>query len=346
MEQQLPRVAVVIPNWNCVDDLRACVHSLGEQVGVRIELMVVDNGSTDDSVEWMVSEGVPHTALPKNIGFAPAVNLGFTLTESPFVLALNSDTVLEPDALAKMVAGIEADPRIGGVQPRLLSLVRGEAGNPDDPEAVIYSLGQALTADGRAREDGIGMTQGARGFANREIFGVCGAASLFRRELIDQLGGYDESYFAFYEDVDLNVRARMVGWQFRLIPEAVVWHIGNAAWNAGFERPDAENARLVARNRIRTQVKFMPLRSLPRIVAVEVAAIIRAVFQRRLMLTLSGKGAALAQLPSLIRVRRELDSVGDRRMAQAWLGESHRTTADILKRPVPPPGTPPPVSGR
>lgn len=345
MGNQLPRVAVVIPNWNCLDDLRACIASLGRQSGVDLELMVVDNGSTDESVAWMVEEGIPHTALPKNIGFAPAVNLGFTLTEAPYVMALNSDTVLEPDAVAKLVAGIETDPRIGGVQPRLLSLIRGQDGNPDDPEAVIYSLGQALTADGRAREDGIGLTQGERGFAPREIFGVCGAASLFRRELVEQLGGYDESYFAFYEDVDLNVRARMVGWNFRLVPDAVIWHIGNAAWNAGFQRPDAENARLVARNRICTQVKFMPLRALPRIVAVEVAAIFRAVHQRRLRLTLAGKLAALVQLPGLIRARRQLETIGDRSKAQAWLGESHRSTVEVLKHPVPPPGTPPPVSG-
>lgn len=339
------RVAVVIPNWNCVDYLRECIASLRAQRGVELELMVVDNGSTDESVPWMESEGIPHTALPKNLGFAPAVNLGFALTEAPLVLALNSDTVLEPDAIARMASEIDLDPRIGGVQPRLLSLIRGESRSPDDPGAIIYSLGQALTADGRAREDGIGLTQRERGFTPREIFGVCGAASLFRRELIDQLGGYDESYFAFYEDVDLNVRARMLGWSFRLVTEAVIWHVGNAAWNSNFDRPDAENARLVARNRICTQVKFMPLRSLPRILAVEAAAIVRALFARRLLLTLAGKGAALVQLPHLIRARRQLERTGDPRMARIWLGESHRSTTEVLKHPVPPPGTPPSVSG-
>ncbi len=340
-----PRVAVVIPNWNCVEDLQECMRSLRAQNNVELELMVVDNGSTDGSVEWMVEQGIPNTALPKNLGFAPAVNLGFALTDAPLVLVLNSDTVLEPDALARMVAEIEADPRVGGVQPRLLSLIRGESRHPEDPQAVIYSLGQALTADGRAREDGIGLTQGERGFVPREIFGVCGAASLLRRELVDQLGGYDESYFAFYEDVDLNVRARMLGWTFRLVPDAVIWHIGNAAWHTGFDRPDAENARLVARNRICTQVKFMPFSSLPRIFLVELAAIGRALFARRLILTLAGKVSALAQMPDLIRARRNLELSGDRRKAQAWLGESQRSTTDVLKRPVPPPGTPPQVTG-
>ena len=164
------------------------------------------------------------------------------------------------------------------------------------------------------------MPQGERGLEEREIFGVCGAACMFRRQLVIDLGGYDESYFAFYEDVDLNVRARIHGWTFRLVPAAVVWHVGNAVWSTNFDRPDAENARLVARNRLFTQAKFMPLRALPRVVVVEAGAIIRAATAGRLVQTLAGKGAALLRLPRLVGTRRKLRKQGRLELAQAWLG--------------------------
>ena len=342
MGNELPRIAVVIPSWNCLDDLRECIASLDAQNGVDPEIVVVDNGSTDGSVAYLEREGITHVSLPRNLGFAPAVNLGFEKTTAPAVATVNSDTVLEPDALARLHRTLTSDRTVGGVQPRILSLKRGTSLDPEDPEARIYSLGQTLTADGRAREDGIGQVQGKRGYEAREIFGVCGAACMYRRELIDQLGGFEESYFAFYEDVELNVRARTAGWKFRLVPSAVVWHVGNAAWHTGFDRPDAENARLVARNRICTQVRFMPFRSLPRIAAVEVGAMFRAIKARRFLLTSAGKGAALLRLPELFRIRRRLNREGDPGLAQAWLGESHRTASEVIRHPLPPVGTPPP----
>jgi GT2 family glycosyltransferase len=340
MGKPRPRIAVVIPSWNSVDDLRKCISSLRSQSGVDLEIMVVDNGSSDDSVAFLREDGVPHISLPRNLGFAAAVNLGFTSTESDPVVTLNSDTVLEPNALAEMATVLFSDDRIGGVQPRILSMVRGRERDPLDPEAQIYSLGQALTADGRAREAGIGRRQGELRHEEREIFGVCGAASMFRRAMLSEVGDYDERYFAFYEDVDLNVRARIMGWTFRLVPQAVVWHVGNAAWHAGFDRPDAKNARLVARNRICTQAKFVPLTALPRILAVEIGAVFRAIRGRRFVVTAAGKWAAVLRLPELLGRRRALRESGQLRLAQSWLGQSQRSPLEVLKHPLPPPGAP------
>ena len=145
---------------------------------------------------------------------------------------------------------------------------------------------------------------------------------VFLRADFDDLGGYDESYVSFYEDVDLNVRAQVAGWRFAYVPEAVVWHAGNASWQVGFERPGAENARLVARNRIATQAKFMPAGALPRIFAVEVGALLRAARQGRLLATLRGKFEGLARLPRSLRERRRLAASGDLGRARAWLGGS------------------------
>jgi GT2 family glycosyltransferase len=310
-------VAVVIPSWNSEGLLPRCLASLEGQ-GVELELFVVDNGSDDGSVAYLRERGVPHLSLPRNIGFAAAMNLGVRRTRAEAILALNADTVLEPGCAGRLLDALAAEPSLGGVQPRILQL---EAGGPADPAAArLYSAGQALTRDGRAVEEGAGERQRPVHLRRHEVFGVCGAACLLRRQLFEQLGGYDERYFSFYEDVDLNVRARIAGWDFAYAPEAVVWHAGNASWSAEFERPGPENARLVARNRLATQVKFMPLAAAPRIAAVEAGALARAASQRRLLATAHGKLEALRWLPALLRDRRRLRRQGEPSRARRWLG--------------------------
>jgi GT2 family glycosyltransferase len=313
-------VAVVIPSWNSLALLERCLGSLRDQ-GVELEVLVVDNGSTDGTVAYLEREGVPHLALPENVGFARAMNLGVARVQAEAVLALNADTVVEPGAVAALLAALEADPSLGGVQPRILQLEEGER---DARRARLYSAGQGLTADGRGVELGAGEEQLPVTLAAREVFGVCGAACLLRRELFDELGGYDERYFAFYEDVDLNVRARIAGWRFAYVPDAVVWHLGNASWMAAAPRPGAWNARLVARNRVATQAKFMPLRALPRILVVEAGALVRAARQRRFRATLSGKLEGLRLLPAMVRERRRLAREGDLERPRRWLGRDGR----------------------
>ena len=312
----VPEVAVVIPSWNSAALLPACLDSVAAQ-GDGIELLVVDNGSSDGSLELLRERGVPHLSLPANAGFAVALNRGAARVEAPAVLALNADAVLAPGAVAALAAALAAEPDLGGVQPRILQL----EGEPGDPEAArLYSAGQALSADGRAVETGAGEAQSDAYRRRREVFGVCGAACLLRRQLFDELGGYDESYFSFYEDVDLNVRARIAGWRFLCEPAATAWHLGNASWLAGAERPSAWNARLVARNRIATQAKFMPAAALPRIAAVEAGALGRAAAQRRLGATARGKLEGLRRLPASLRERRRLAAAGDPELARRWLG--------------------------
>jgi hypothetical protein len=318
MDSAPATVAIVIPSWNSGALLPDCVASIRAQ-GVAVELMVVDNGSTDGSVGFLEREGIAHITLPENIGFASAVNLGVSRTVAAAILVLNADTVLEQGAVERLLATLAADPGLGGVQPRLLQL-EGSVG--DVATARLYSAGMALTADGRAFETGAGGTQSERWLRGREVFGVCGAACLLRREVFTELGGYDESYVSFYEDVDLNVRGRIAGWRFAYEPEAVVWHVGNASWTEGFTRPHAENARLVARNRLATQIKFMPLAAIGRIVVVEIAALARAARGRRFGATLRGKLETLRRFRTLLAERRRLAATGDLGRARAWLGRS------------------------
>lgn len=322
MREKLPRVsegtgvAIVIPSWNSVELLPRCLDSLAGQG--EFELVVVDNGSVDGSLELLRERGIDPVTLPENVGFAAAVDLGVARTKAPLVMPLNADTELEPGAIAALVAALAADPGLGGVAPRILQ-VEGEA--REVAAARLYSAGQGLTADGRAVELGAGEAQGAAWLRKREVFGVCGAACLLRRELFDQLGGYERSYFAFYEDVDLNVRAQIAGWRFEYVPDAVVWHLGNASWQAEAPRPGAWNARLVARNRLVTQARFMPLSASPRIIAVEVGALVRAARQGRFRATVGGKLEGLRRLPAALRERHRLAASGDLSRPRAWLGK-------------------------
>jgi GT2 family glycosyltransferase len=340
MDAGTAQVAVVIPSWNSVRLLPACLASVRAQEPAP-EVFVVDNGSTDGSVAWLEREGIPHLTLPRNEGFAAAVDLGASRTEAPYVLPLNADTELEPGAVAALLAALEADPGLGGVAPRILQ-VEGES--RDVAKARLYSAGQALTRDGRAVEIRAGEAQTAEdraveiraggaqtaddrpggvaagGRRWREIFGVCGAACLLRRDLFTDLGGYDKSFFAFYEDVDLNVRAQIAGHRFEYVPEAVVWHLGNASWLAEAPRPGAWNARLVARNRLVTQARFMPATAIPRIAVVEAGALLRAAREGRLGATLRGKLEGLRRLPEALRERRRLAATGDLSRPRAWLG--------------------------
>jgi GT2 family glycosyltransferase len=231
-------------------------------------------------------------------------------------MPLNADTELESGSITALRAALEADPGLGGVAPRILQL-EGEGRDLD--AARLYSAGQALTRDGRAIELGAGEAQGAESRQGGEVFGVCGAACLLRRELFTELGGYDRGFFSFYEDVDLNIRARIAGWRFAYVPEAVVWHLGNASWMAEASRPGAWNARLVARNRLVTQARFMPLAALPRILAVEFGALLRAARQGRLRATLRGKLEGLARLPAATGERRRLAAAGDLDRPRSWL---------------------------
>ncbi|HKZ15016.1 MAG TPA: glycosyltransferase family 2 protein [Solirubrobacterales bacterium] len=308
-------VAIVIPSWNSAELLPRCLDSVARQG--EVELVVVDNGSADGSVELLRKRGIDPLTLPENVGFAAAVDLGVARTKAPLVMPLNADTELEPGALDALAAALEVDPGLGGAAPRILQ-VEGEA--REVGAARLYSAGQGLTPDGRAVELGAGEAQGAW-LRRREVFGVCGAACLLRRELFDELGGYERSFFAFYEDVDLNVRAQIAGWRFEYVPEAVVWHLGNVSWQAEAPRPGAWNARLVARNRIVTQARFMPATALPRIVTVEVGALIRAARQGRFVATLGGKLEGLRLLPRALRERRHLAATGDLSRPRAWLGK-------------------------
>ncbi len=283
-----PRAAVIIPNWNTIEHIDSCIASVRSEADVDVELLVIDNGSVDGSIEFLREARIDHVGLSENVGFARAVNLAARQTCAPLLLVLNADVVLEPGCLRTLITAITRDSVIAGVQPKIIAPAEG------DTLAEIYSVGQALTVAATGYEVGAGQLDGPLYSQAHEIFGVCGAVCLLRRELFTELGGYDERYFAFYEDVDLNARARLAGWRFNYVPDAVATHVGHAAWGKQ-ERARAFNVRLTMQNRASTAVKVLPARCLPWVLLATVRSLIASPFKG------VGKAATVGTLSFLSR---------------------------------------------
>jgi GT2 family glycosyltransferase len=316
-------VVAVIPSWNTAAHLRRCLQALHEQTDVTLELMVVDNGSQDESLRVLEQASTPHVALASNVGFARAVNLGVARTRSPLVLVVNADCFLDRDCAKLLAQALSDEPQLGGAQPRILR--DGPARTP----AQIYSTGQCLTRSGAAFERGWGEEDGTRFSRRAEVFGVSGAACLLRRELFTQLGGYDESYFAFFEDVDLNARARLAGWRFAYVPEALAFHVGHAAWR---QDPSSRrfNAELTVRNRLATAVKVLPARAVARALLLTLRSLAASPFRGTAGAVAKGALTALCWVPRLLAERRRLRA-GSARLLDDWLTRTPARGPDPAK---------------
>ena len=213
-------VAVVIVSWNSAAYLPDCLGSLARLVRPAAEVVVVDAGSSDGSAELVRSRhpGVRLIARPENVGFCKGNNLGIRETVSPYVLALNPDTRLEPDFLARMLPAFE-DPRVGLVAGKLLRF----------DGRTIDAAGQLLARSRQPLDRGYGRPDRGQFDRDEEVFGVCGAAALYRRTMLESIADpgdayFDETFFAFGEDLDLAWRARRLGWKARFCHRAVGYH--------------------------------------------------------------------------------------------------------------------------
>jgi GT2 family glycosyltransferase len=231
-----PALSVIIVNLNTREVLRACLHSLLPAMNTgRVEVIVVDNGSRDGS-PTMVAEEFPQVrllALPENRGFAVANNLGMRHARGRYFLILNSDTEIIGDALERIVAFMDAHPDVGALGPKLLnsdgSLQYSCRRFPSFRTALFhrYSLMTRLFPRNRFSSEYL-MTDVGHD-QTMDVDWVSGAALVVRREIFEQLGGFDEGFFMYAEDVDWCYRIKQAGWRVVYLPEArIMHHIGRS----------------------------------------------------------------------------------------------------------------------
>ena len=217
---QSPRISVIIPTWNRRDLALRCLGSLAEQSFRDFETIVVDDGSTDDTVA-AVGRDYPEATvveMGENRRFAAAVNAGIASARGEWIFLLNNDVTLEKECLERLLAGA-AGAEADMVAPLILW--------QDEPER-IYSAGDRVGIHGRP--EAIGFRALRADFQiPHTIFGVSAAAGLYRRAIFMTVGLLDPSFVAYFEDADLCFRARLAGFDAALVPEAVAYHIGSAS---------------------------------------------------------------------------------------------------------------------
>ncbi len=214
-----PKVSVIVINYNAdADMLGRCLSSLDRQTYRDFETVVVDNGSTNGSPEWIAAQHpqVRLLTLGRNLGFAGGVNRGAKAARGGYLLVSNCDVEYAPTAIEAMVAALEANPQAAGVAPKTML-----AGEPD----IIDNIGTLITRHMSAFNMGIGHLDMGQYDRSERVFGLCFAAALIRAGVFRALEGLDESMFMYYEDVDWCYRANIAGFHFLTEPRAVVYHV-------------------------------------------------------------------------------------------------------------------------
>ncbi|MCR5831020.1 MAG: glycosyltransferase family 2 protein [Lachnospiraceae bacterium] len=241
----MSEVTVIIPNYNGIKYLKDCLDSLAAQT-MKAEIIVVDNASEDGSEKIAEDyEGVRLIPLSQNFGFCRAVNEGIKVTKTKYLILLNNDTKADPSFVEELYKAIDAHDDTFSVASKMLQM---NAPDRIDSAGDLYcALGWAfsLGKDGRS----------SRYDKEAVIFSACGGAAIYRKELFEQIGYFDELHFTYLEDVDVGYRARIMGYVNRYTPKAVVYHAGSGSTGG---RYNPFKVRLASRNSWYVIYKNMP----------------------------------------------------------------------------------------
>jgi GT2 family glycosyltransferase len=244
---------VVVVNWNRRNLLRSCLQSLTRQkLNQPFEVVVIDNGSDDGSPEMVLAEYGNGTVLRVNLirnsenrGFCAANNQGFAASDTEFIALLNNDAEAEPDWLEKLAGAFHGRTDIGMAASKILV--------HEDPRR-IDKAGHLIYPDGQNRGRGSGELDTGQYNQVEEILWPDGCAAMYRRAMLDQIGGFDEDFFAYADDAELGLRAQIAGWKCLYIPQAVVRHHRGATLGLRSSR----RLELIERNRVLLAAKLFP----------------------------------------------------------------------------------------
>lgn len=244
----MSKSTVIIPNYNGIKYIEACLESLYQGTCTDMEVIVIDNASTDGSME-IIRDKFPQVKLirnSENMGFCKAVNQGILLSTTPYVVLLNNDTRVERNFVHELEKAIEHQPRVFSASAKLISLY--EKDKLDDAGDYYCALGWAF-----ARGKGKSPDKYDK---ECEIFASCGGGSIYKREVLLELGLFDENHFAYLEDIDIGYRAQIFGYKNIFAPKAIVYHAGSATSGS---RYNMFKTRLASKNSIYLIYKNMPL---------------------------------------------------------------------------------------
>jgi len=240
-------ISIIVVNWNRRELLRCCLASLKGQQGAQFEILVVDNGSTDGSPEMVESDfpGVRVIRNPLNRGFCAANNQGIRAARGEFVALLNNDAEAHPNWLRALRRVFDERPNLGMAASKILVW--------EDP-CRIDKAGHLMYPDGQNRGRGAGEPDTGQYDRMEETLWPDGCAAMYRRAMLDEIGGFDEDFFAYGDDAELGLRARIAGWDCLYVPDAVVRHHRGATLGLDSMRRLA----LIERNRVLLAVKLFP----------------------------------------------------------------------------------------
>ena len=242
------RISIIIPNYNGKQYLKACISSIMNSCTMEYQILIVDNNSIDKSKELVtnVYNDVCFIELDKNYGFAKAVNEGIKLSKGEYVILLNNDTEVEMHWLENLVKAIESNSKIFSVCSKMVQF---------NDRNLIDDAGDEYTLFGWTSKRGDG--QGIENYtAQEEIFSSCAGSAIYRKSVFEEIGYFDEHFFAYMEDVDISYRARIHGYKNVYCPDSIVYHVGSGTSGSKYNE---FKVKLAARNNVYVPYKNMPI---------------------------------------------------------------------------------------
>lgn len=308
-----PKVSVIIVNWNGGDLLRRCVADLCAQTLVPDEIIVVDNASSDGSgqaVERLFPQ-VKVLHAGSNLGFAAGNNLAVQhcSPDSDWIALLNPDAFPEPRWLETLMNAARLHPEFAIFGSRLMDANTGK---------LLDGVGDAYHLSGLVWREAHGKAMQDCYLESKEIFSTCAAAGLYRRDVFDHIGGFDEDYFCYVEDIDLGFRYQLLGYRCLYVPDSVAHHVGSAITG---KRSDF-SVYHGHRNLVWTFVKNMPgalfWLLLPLHLALNLASVLYFIKEGQGKVILRAKRDAILGLPDTWRKRRSIQSQRAASVGQIW----------------------------
>jgi len=295
-----PLVSIVIVNWDGKRHLEHCLPSVLKQTYANYEVIVVDNGSNDGSGEYVERDFSQVLLIrnKENLGFAKANNIGIKAAKGKYIATLNNDTIVDSHWLSELVKAAEGNKKVGMVASKMLRFF---------PYNVIDSAGIVMDKAGTSYDRGQGEQDLGQFETPQEVIGPCAGAALWRRDMLAQIGLFDENYFVFLEDLDLAYRARLGGWRCIYVPKAIVYHVHSASTGGA---GSAFKYYIIGRNRLWTIFKDFSIKQMivyfPLIASYTVLMVAYDLAVKHRLAAVKGVADAMRCLPQVLAKRREI----------------------------------------